>query len=123
MLPPVESSVLVTNPKFEVLYRDLCANKLDKNGTSKLDVKSQKERDALRLVSVVFVSHTRTQYSSNNDPRTGAISDVSRGCEARSHPSQFEGRSVSRRCIAGRCTRLGSNMAIRRPPLRNANRW
>ncbi|KAK0328067.1 hypothetical protein LTR82_001586 [Friedmanniomyces endolithicus] len=49
MLPPVESSVLVTNPKFEVLYRDLCANKLDKNGTSKLDVKSQKERDALRL--------------------------------------------------------------------------
>ncbi|TKA27667.1 hypothetical protein B0A54_16751 [Friedmanniomyces endolithicus] len=49
MLPPVESSVLVTNPKFEVLYRDLCANKLDKNGTSKLDVKSQKERDAPRL--------------------------------------------------------------------------
>ncbi|KAK0250331.1 hypothetical protein LTS09_014483 [Friedmanniomyces endolithicus] len=50
MLPPVESSVLVTNPKFEVLYRDLCANKLDKNGTSKLDVKSQKERDAPRLL-------------------------------------------------------------------------
>ncbi|KAK1810436.1 hypothetical protein LTR12_015204 [Friedmanniomyces endolithicus] len=47
MLPPVDASVVVANPKFEVLYRDLCANKLNENGTSKLDVKAQKERDAL----------------------------------------------------------------------------
>ncbi|KAK0335394.1 hypothetical protein LTR91_019160 [Friedmanniomyces endolithicus] len=48
MLPPIESSVLVANPKFEVLYSDLCANKLNENGSSKLDVKAQKERDVLR---------------------------------------------------------------------------
>ncbi|KAK1055194.1 hypothetical protein LTR74_015844 [Friedmanniomyces endolithicus] len=48
MLPPIESSVLVANPKFEVLYRDLCGNKLNENGSSKLDVKAQKERDVLR---------------------------------------------------------------------------
>ncbi|TKA75433.1 hypothetical protein B0A55_04880 [Friedmanniomyces simplex] len=48
MLPPVESNVLVANPKFEALYHNLCANKLDENGPTKLDVKAQKEREALQ---------------------------------------------------------------------------
>ncbi|CAK1354130.1 hypothetical protein CB0940_01966 [Cercospora beticola] len=42
MLPLVESNV---DPKFDALYRDLCSNKLNSNGTSKVDLKVQKERD------------------------------------------------------------------------------
>ncbi len=63
MLPPVDASVLVANPKFEVLYRDLCANKLNENGTSKLDINAQKERDVLRHVSVQVLSNVAEEYS------------------------------------------------------------
>ncbi|KAK3696138.1 hypothetical protein LTR37_018109 [Vermiconidia calcicola] len=47
MLPPVEKAVNSSNPKFEALYNDLCNNKLNIDGTSKLDAKAQKERDGL----------------------------------------------------------------------------
>ncbi|KAK3696035.1 hypothetical protein LTR37_018177 [Vermiconidia calcicola] len=47
MLPPVESAVNSSNPKFEALYNDLCKNKLNTDGTTKLDAKAQKERDGL----------------------------------------------------------------------------
>ncbi|KAK3067752.1 hypothetical protein LTR53_015180 [Teratosphaeriaceae sp. CCFEE 6253] len=48
MLPPVDTHVLAANPKFAALYCDLCANKLDADGTSKLDARSQKDHDALQ---------------------------------------------------------------------------
>jgi hypothetical protein len=50
MLPPVESSVLASNPSFDVLYRDLCTNKLNIDGTTRTDAKQQKERDAFNEV-------------------------------------------------------------------------
>ena len=50
MLPPVDTRVLATNPKFEALYNDLCTNRLNQDGTSKLDAKAQKEHDTLQNV-------------------------------------------------------------------------
>lgn len=47
MLPPVQPEILSANPKFDALYRDLCTNKLDRDGTTKLDAKAQKEHDAM----------------------------------------------------------------------------
>ncbi|KAF1821029.1 uncharacterized protein K489DRAFT_263301 [Dissoconium aciculare CBS 342.82] len=46
MLPPVESSVLASNPSFDVLYRDLCTNKLNVDGTTRTDAKQYKERES-----------------------------------------------------------------------------
>jgi len=51
MLPPVDSTTLSANPRFETLYRDLCTNKLNPDGSSVLDVKVQKERDIFATVS------------------------------------------------------------------------
>ncbi len=115
MLPPIESSVLVANPKFEVLYSDLCANKLNENGSSKLDVKAQKERDVLRQVSVQLVSSAADTYYENTHLGAGAISNSSRGCETRSHPSQPGGLGVPRRFTAGRCTQLNPHISIGKP--------
>ncbi|KAM0719687.1 hypothetical protein Q7P37_003818 [Cladosporium fusiforme] len=53
MLPPVDPSILSANPKFEALYRDLCTNKLNPDGSSAFDQKAQKERD-------VFATDLRT---------------------------------------------------------------
>lgn len=47
MLPPVDPATLSTNPKFNALYQDLYNNKLNADGTSKLDAKAQRERDGL----------------------------------------------------------------------------
>ena len=52
MLPPVDSTTLSANPRFETLYRDLCTNKLNPDGSSVLDAKVQKERDIFATVSV-----------------------------------------------------------------------
>lgn len=51
MLPPVDLTALSTNPRFETLYRDLCTNKLNPDGSSVLDDKVQKERDIFATVS------------------------------------------------------------------------
>ena len=51
MLPPVASSILASNPSFDVLYRDLCTNKLNIDGTTRTDAKQQKERDAFNEVT------------------------------------------------------------------------
>lgn len=51
MLPLADTSVLGANPKFAALYRDLSSNKLNTDGTSKLDAKALKEREALEKVS------------------------------------------------------------------------
>jgi hypothetical protein len=51
MLPPVDPTILSTNPRFETLYRDLCTNKLNPDGSSALDEKVQKERDIFATVS------------------------------------------------------------------------
>ncbi|KAI6815763.1 hypothetical protein KC332_g2939 [Hortaea werneckii] len=48
MLPLADASVLGANPKFAALYRDLSSNKLNTDGTSKLDAKALKEREALQ---------------------------------------------------------------------------
>ncbi|KAK6428342.1 hypothetical protein LTR95_015515 [Oleoguttula sp. CCFEE 5521] len=56
MLPPISQNVLTSNPKFEVLYGDLCTNRLNSDGSSVVDEKTRKERDAfdqdLRSASV-----------------------------------------------------------------------
>ncbi|KAK6428426.1 hypothetical protein LTR95_015431 [Oleoguttula sp. CCFEE 5521] len=46
MLPPISQSFLAANPRFEVLYRDLCTNRLNADGSSVVDEKTRKERDA-----------------------------------------------------------------------------
>lgn len=56
MLPPVGSTTLSANPKFETLYRDLCTNKLNTDGSSVLDAKVQKERDIFATVSGEYSS-------------------------------------------------------------------
>jgi hypothetical protein len=54
MFPPVEPDIAASNPKFDALYRDLCTNKLNPDGTTKVDAKAQKERDALAEVSGLY---------------------------------------------------------------------
>lgn len=51
MLPPVDADVTSSNPKFDALYRDLCANKLHSDGSSKLDAKAAKDRQGHDEVS------------------------------------------------------------------------
>lgn len=51
MLPPMDTTLLAANPKLETLYRDLCANRLNEDGSSRLDAKAVKERQALDEVS------------------------------------------------------------------------
>jgi hypothetical protein len=51
MLLAVNKEVLDGNPKFEALYRDLCNNKLQVDGTTKPDGAAQKDRDAFNEVS------------------------------------------------------------------------
>ena len=51
MLPPVDPAVLSANPKFDVLYRDLCINKLNSDGSSIFEPAAQKERDVFATVS------------------------------------------------------------------------
>ncbi|CAK4034684.1 hypothetical protein CBER1_05128 [Lecanosticta acicola] len=46
MLPPVDGDTLIANPKFDALYRDLCNNKLEPDGTTRVDGKTQREREA-----------------------------------------------------------------------------
>lgn len=48
MLPPVDPEILSANPQFDALYRDLCSNKVEEDGTTKIDAKAQKERDAFK---------------------------------------------------------------------------
>lgn len=45
MLPPIQPEIASANPKFDALYRDLCLNKLNGDGTTKVDANAQKERD------------------------------------------------------------------------------
>jgi len=65
MLPPVDSTTLSANPRFETLYRDLCANKLNPDGSSVLDDKVQKERDIFATVSggIRFIRTTSSDLS------------------------------------------------------------
>jgi hypothetical protein len=51
MLPPIDPTVLSTNPQFYILYRDLCTVKLNLDGSSTLDQKTQKDRDVFATVS------------------------------------------------------------------------
>ncbi|KAI6846808.1 hypothetical protein KC332_g2795 [Hortaea werneckii] len=46
MLPLADTTILGANPKFAALYRDLSSNKLNADGTSKLDAKALKEHEA-----------------------------------------------------------------------------
>jgi hypothetical protein len=50
MLPAVDSAVLAANPRFEALYRDLCTNKLNEDGSSRLDAKSLRDRQGVEEV-------------------------------------------------------------------------
>lgn len=51
MLPPVDPAVLSANHKFDALYRDLCINKLNSDGSSIFEQVAQKERDVFATVS------------------------------------------------------------------------
>ena len=48
MILSVDPEVLSANPQFGALYRDLSANKLNEDGTTKVDAKTQKERDGFK---------------------------------------------------------------------------
>lgn len=50
MLPPVNQATLTSNTRFDALYRDLCTNKLNSDGSSVLDQKALKERSSLNTV-------------------------------------------------------------------------
>lgn len=50
MLPPVDNTVLERNPNFEVLYKDLCARKLNQDGSTR-DTKKQRMHEEIRQVS------------------------------------------------------------------------
>lgn len=50
----VDSEILSANPKFQALHRDVLINKLDSDGTTRLDVKAQKELDTSRQVCANF---------------------------------------------------------------------
>lgn len=50
MLPPVDPVVLSANPKFDALFNDLCKNKLNPDGSSRLDTKAQREHNTLSEV-------------------------------------------------------------------------
>lgn len=46
MLPPVDTAVLDSSPKFNALYQDLCTNKLNPDGSTRVqDAKILKERE------------------------------------------------------------------------------
>jgi len=52
MLPPIDPATLAANPTFATLYRDLCANKLNGDGTSRLvDAAALKEQGGFAEVS------------------------------------------------------------------------
>lgn len=55
MLPPVESAILAAYPKFQGLYRDLCTNKLNEDGSSKLDAKALKDRQGFENVRALVI--------------------------------------------------------------------
>lgn len=54
MFPPVDAATLAANPKFEALYHDICENKLNRDGTSKFDAKTQREREAFSEVRMFW---------------------------------------------------------------------
>lgn len=65
MLPPVDQDIRTANPKFDALYNDLCNNKLNPDGSTKLDSKAQRERDTLNEVCRIYSSEiiSRTSYA------------------------------------------------------------
>lgn len=56
MLRPVDPDTLSANARFGTLYQDLCNNKLNPDGTSKLDAKAQRDRDGLSEVFQIPIS-------------------------------------------------------------------
>ncbi|KAF2107247.1 hypothetical protein BDV96DRAFT_302502 [Lophiotrema nucula] len=47
MLPPVDPGVIESNPKFAILYKDLCTRKLNPDGSTR-DTKKQRVHDEIR---------------------------------------------------------------------------
>lgn len=50
MLPRPDLAVLAASPRFEALYQDLCSNRLNPDGTTKLDLEAQRESEGLAEV-------------------------------------------------------------------------
>ncbi|KAF1977773.1 hypothetical protein BU23DRAFT_526280 [Bimuria novae-zelandiae CBS 107.79] len=59
MLPAVEPKILESNPNFEVLYKDLCARKLNADGSTR-DTKKQRIHEGIRqdLITLRTKLHT-----------------------------------------------------------------
>ena len=68
MLPPIDTNTSTALPKFDALYCDLCANKLNADGSSKLDAKALKERQ-------VFDEVSSAGHSGFSGCRTSALLD------------------------------------------------
>ena len=60
MLPPIDQEIRTANPKFDALYNDLCNNKLNPDGSTKLETKALRERDSLS--DVCNVNQGAPQY-------------------------------------------------------------
>jgi hypothetical protein len=68
MVPVVDPATLSTHPKFDALYRDICNNKLNVDGSTAVDEKAKKERAAFAQVQraqVPMDNRCRYQYETD----------------------------------------------------------
>ena len=54
MLPPVDSATLEHNPGLHSLYSDLCARKLNPDGSTR-DIKKQRKQNEMRTVGGQYI--------------------------------------------------------------------
>ncbi|KAF2447247.1 hypothetical protein P171DRAFT_519532 [Karstenula rhodostoma CBS 690.94] len=59
MLPPVDNSTLERNPNFDVLYKDLCARKLNPDGSTR-DTKKQRLHGEIRQSLTTYRTNLHT---------------------------------------------------------------
>ncbi|KAL1606706.1 hypothetical protein SLS60_004113 [Paraconiothyrium brasiliense] len=59
MLPPVDTTILERNPNFEVLYKDLCARKLNPDGSTR-DTKKQRIHGEIRQTLTTLPTRSPT---------------------------------------------------------------
>jgi hypothetical protein len=119
MLPPIDPRVLSANPQFYILYRDLCTVKLNLDGSSTLDQKTQKERDVFATVSEDRgVANLRSGVLVLVSSRKLGIDIVSVGLEHRQTPggeTRPDQIGTTKSHIQSRCSPRRGRGVIRMP--------